>query len=193
MDDELSYDIPQIMMQDCPGTPVHEEIDRCARAYGWEVGRGKPMDKVIETSPDNPFMDIHWRTQMELGDPPEFMKPEEPPLDDRNHIEQQTLLYGTTDAMVWAEEFMKNFGDKLEQIDIGLMVGWFANAMVTAERHAVVWEDAGSIDCDKYTGLECYVAGALSTMAPFDKVYSPRALPFARKALEALDTWEPSY
>lgn len=106
--------------------------------------------------------------------------------------DQQKLLLNTTDAMVWAEEFMKNFGDKKDQIDVSLMVGWFANAMVTAETMYPDWVDEGSIDTGDYTGLECYVAGALSTMPPFSNKYSPRALPFARKALQAIDTWDPN-
>lgn len=128
MDDELSYDIPQTMMQGCPGTPVHEEIDRCARAYGWEVGRGQPMGKQITTSPDNPFMNIHWRDEL---DNPDVL---EPVITSQETIDQQTLLLNSTDALVWAEEFMKNFGDKLDQIDVGLMIGWFANAMAVGER-----------------------------------------------------------
>lgn len=38
-----------------------EEIDRNARAYGFEVGRGKDPKGVIHTSPDNPFMDKGWK------------------------------------------------------------------------------------------------------------------------------------
>lgn len=41
----------------------------------------------------------------------------------------QDRLYATTDAKVWAEEFAKVCPD----VDQGLMIGWFANAMVTAE------------------------------------------------------------
>lgn len=32
------------------------EIDRNARAYGWEVGNGKEAKDVIEASPDNPYL-----------------------------------------------------------------------------------------------------------------------------------------
>lgn len=45
-------------------------------------------------------------------------------------------LLGTNDAMVWAEEFVKTMQrNKWEpnDIDEGLMVGWFANAMVAQE------------------------------------------------------------
>lgn len=36
-------------------------LDQAARAYGWEVGRGKPISETIEISEDNPFMDSKWR------------------------------------------------------------------------------------------------------------------------------------
>ena len=34
------------------------------------------------------------------------------------------------DARDWAEAFMKNFGDRKQDIDEGLMIGWFANALM---------------------------------------------------------------
>jgi hypothetical protein len=40
------------------------EIDRQARAYGWEIGHGKELNKEIHTSPDNPFMDPNWRDRI---------------------------------------------------------------------------------------------------------------------------------
>lgn len=50
-----------------------------------------------------------------------------------------TKLHATADAMVWAEEFCRLFevtrrsdGDTA---DIGLMIGWFANAMEIAIEH----------------------------------------------------------
>ena len=46
----------------------------------------------------------------------------------------QEKLYATTDAAVWAAEFMAEFGDRKDDIDEGLMIGWFANAIETAER-----------------------------------------------------------
>jgi len=105
---------------------------------------------------------------------------------------QQALLLSTSSARVWAEEFMNNFGDRKEEIDFDLMLGWFANALETGKTNAGPdWVDEGSIDCNMYTSLELHVAGAISTMAPFANQYSPRALPIARRALEALDTWEP--
>jgi hypothetical protein len=40
------------------------EIDRNARAYGWEIGRGKELQDHIEISPDNPFKDLSWVTKV---------------------------------------------------------------------------------------------------------------------------------
>lgn len=42
-----------------------EELDRNARAYGFEVGRGHPLTEKLEyLSPDNPFMDREWRSRI---------------------------------------------------------------------------------------------------------------------------------
>lgn len=41
------------------------EMDRNARAYGFEVGRGAPLVDEIGPSPDNPFMDLEWREEVE--------------------------------------------------------------------------------------------------------------------------------
>lgn len=42
-----------------------EEIDRNARAYGWEIGRGHPLHSTIKVnSPDNPFLDSDWRSKI---------------------------------------------------------------------------------------------------------------------------------
>lgn len=38
------------------------EVDRNARAYGWEIGRGQPIGWEIKTTPGNPFLDPDWRT-----------------------------------------------------------------------------------------------------------------------------------
>jgi len=43
------------------------EIDRQARAYGWEIGRGRSMDEKIDASPDNPFLDPDWRDKHSLS------------------------------------------------------------------------------------------------------------------------------
>lgn len=39
-----------------------DEVDRCARAYGWEVGRGRTLVQgEIGLSEDNPFRSSHWK------------------------------------------------------------------------------------------------------------------------------------
>lgn len=43
---------------------THAEIDRCARAYGWEIGAGKRLGRIITLSPNNPFKDPNWREKM---------------------------------------------------------------------------------------------------------------------------------
>lgn len=42
-----------------------ENIDRNARAYGWEIGRGAPLVDKIEYSPDNPFLNPNWRENIQ--------------------------------------------------------------------------------------------------------------------------------
>lgn len=62
------------------------------------------------------------------------------------------FLYNTDKADVWAEAFMKVFGDRLETINEGTMISWFANAMETAKRlngvysYGVVLPDLGNED-----------------------------------------------
>jgi len=50
----------------------------------------------------------------------------------------EVKLRSTTDAAVWASEFMAEFGDRKEDIDWGLMIGWFANAMEAAVLHVPI-------------------------------------------------------
>lgn len=38
-------------------------------------------------------------------------------------------LLQTTDAQVWAQEFMRRFGERTDEIDEGPMISWFANAI----------------------------------------------------------------
>lgn len=43
-----------------------EEVDRSARAYGWEIGKGHPLSERIEQlSPENPFLDKNWRERIQ--------------------------------------------------------------------------------------------------------------------------------
>ena len=44
----------------------------------------------------------------------------------------------TMDAKVWADEFMRLFGDKRHEIDEGLMIAWFANAIMRGR----LWREA---------------------------------------------------
>lgn len=37
------------------------EIDRNARAYGWEVGHGQPLGRVLLSVDSNPFLMPGWR------------------------------------------------------------------------------------------------------------------------------------
>lgn len=42
-----------------------DEIDRNARAFGWEIGRGAIMvGNMVGTSDSNPFMSPHWKSEM---------------------------------------------------------------------------------------------------------------------------------
>jgi len=51
-------------------------------------------------------------------------------------------LVQTMDAQIWAKEFMHTFGaDRRNEIDEGLMIGWFANAIMTGYDHAH-WEQS---------------------------------------------------
>lgn len=41
-----------------------EEVDRSARAYGWEIGQGKSLAEIVDMSDDNPFKDSNWRERI---------------------------------------------------------------------------------------------------------------------------------
>jgi hypothetical protein len=55
-----------------------------------------------------------------------------------------------------------------------------------------MWADGEIPDSALYVESERFVAGALSTLPPFDRFHPQWALPHARAALEALTEWEPS-
>jgi hypothetical protein len=57
--------IPQVGTESWCDHSSHDEIDRCARAYGWEIGNGAKMGRVIELSDNNPFKHADWRQRME--------------------------------------------------------------------------------------------------------------------------------
>lgn len=42
-----------------------EEVDRNARAYGWEVGKHGKLVEITSLSPENPFADPNWRDKVE--------------------------------------------------------------------------------------------------------------------------------
>jgi 8-oxo-dGTP pyrophosphatase MutT (NUDIX family) len=45
-----------------PGDKFTDEMDRNARAYGYEVGRGRPIAaEILSLSKDNPFLDRDWK------------------------------------------------------------------------------------------------------------------------------------
>ncbi len=53
------------------------------------------------------------------------------------HYELTKKLHGTTNAIIWAEEFVKIIKKNPSiPVDEGFMIGWFANAMMTAHDHA---------------------------------------------------------
>ena len=41
-----------------------EAIATQAAAYGYEIGRGKALRTVVNTTPDNPFLNKHWRREV---------------------------------------------------------------------------------------------------------------------------------
>ena len=53
----------------------------------------------------------------------------------------QERLYATTDAVVWADEFTK----VAPEVDRGLMIGWFANAMEVARLEGSTWDGPRSL------------------------------------------------
>jgi hypothetical protein len=44
-------------------------------------------------------------------------------------------LIGNFDAQAWAKEFMRLWGERLSEVDEGLMIGWFANAIMAGYDH----------------------------------------------------------
>lgn len=46
-------------------SPMLDEMDRNARAYGWEIGQGREIATDVEFSDDNPFKDPNWRDNIE--------------------------------------------------------------------------------------------------------------------------------
>ncbi len=67
------------------------------------------------------------------------------------------------------------------------IVGWDA-----PPPPAPSWTTGPEPDPSLYVESELFVAGALSTMPPFDQHHPAWCLPFARQALDALGQWVPT-
>ncbi len=52
-----------------------DEMDRNARAYGWEIGQGKPLTREMTMSEGNPFNDRDWRDNLVREDAPDDLCP----------------------------------------------------------------------------------------------------------------------
>jgi hypothetical protein len=50
--------------------PALEEMDRNARAYGWEIGNGQDLKDVIDVHDENPFLTSNWRDNVSRTDAP---------------------------------------------------------------------------------------------------------------------------
>lgn len=61
-----------------------EEVDRNARAFGWEVGRGHLMSSHLNMLPANPFSEKNWREHLD----------EETPSNCVNHARRELELIG---------------------------------------------------------------------------------------------------
>lgn len=60
------------------------------------------------------------------------------------------VIRDSIDAKVWAVEFMNLFSDKRDEIDEGLMIAWFANAIMNgfdeaARRASMKWTNENPI------------------------------------------------
>lgn len=63
-----NYDPPSMSLRPVNESMALEDIDRAARAYGWEIGRGKNLAEVVELSDDNPFKNSNWRELIESSE-----------------------------------------------------------------------------------------------------------------------------
>jgi hypothetical protein len=127
------------------------------------------------------------------------------PLDTEVSHEDQTdpprrgnTLLDTDDAMVWAEEFVRIFTGKVVgpdwDLDEGLMVGWFANAMAVGEHFH---RDRQNCDGPYWSFLHFYSmdkANACMHCAPVR--FSPitfRLWEFLRDAMPLLSIHSPEF
>lgn len=72
-------------------------------------------------------------------------------------MSEELNLHGTIDAKVWAKEFCRLFPDAYE----GLMISWFANAIMTgvdSVPRADEWHDISTLPSEYEDGRELLVA-----------------------------------
>lgn len=89
-------------------------------------------------------------------------------------MSEELNLHGTTDAAVWAKEFCRLFPDA----DEGLMISWFANAIMTgvdSVPNAPTWQDIGTAPKDG-TKVLLYCAKASKQTK-------------SRQGMQAVDYW----
>jgi hypothetical protein len=72
-------------------------------------------------------------------------------------------LHATTDAKVWTDEFFRLHGDRLAEVDWGLMISWFANAIEVGRIAGEAWSLERSREVadlrDRLTQAEAKPAG----------------------------------
>jgi hypothetical protein len=86
----------------------------------------------------------------------------------------QMTLAGNTDAQVWATEFLKVIVDQSVTIDEGLMLGWFANAIMSGYDEGVRAErKRGFDDCVREIAFQAAGAGAWAVMHEAPHVVMP--------------------
>jgi hypothetical protein len=73
-------------------------------------------------------------------------------------------LYSTTDAAVWAREFVSLFPDA----DEGLMIGWFANAIETGRRHGCQDQEAKLVEITELHRQPAAIVGLTTALVTFE-------------------------
>src|SRR3954466_4103659 len=76
-------------------------------------------------SPVNIKADGEGTQHYELAPPPGYESP------DRDQVAIDLL--SNADAMLWARTYIEIFGNRKDEIDVDLMLGWFANAIGVGE------------------------------------------------------------
>ena len=105
--------------------------------FGWPHSTALP-DGVLLVD-DAPSLEpadgrIDYGPQFDEGDEPD---PNQPGVG--GHRRTELTLLGTTDGMVWAEEFVRIFFGKVvgDEVNVGTMVAWFAPAIETGRNAPV--------------------------------------------------------